>query len=163
MSLKLFWTLLFSLLFLTGFSQNSGVAFNKNAYYKIFATKDVKLIDEELHIIQSSTFSEKLAFEGALLMKKASLITNPKDKLAIFKDGRIKLELSITKNAANVEFRFLRLMIQENVPGIVNYRDNILDDSALVTEYYKTLPKSVQQAVYEYSKNSKTLKTAQLQ
>jgi hypothetical protein len=163
MSIKLFWTFLFSLFFLTCFGQNSGTTFNKNAYYKIFAGADVKSIDEELHIIQSASFTEKTAFEGALLMKKAGLVSTPKEKLTLFKEGRNKLETAISTRSDNVELRFLRLMIQENAPEILNYKGNILTDSTLITNSYKTLPISLQQVIYDYSKKSKALITDKLQ
>ena len=162
MSIKFFWTLLFTLILIPAWTQSNESILNKAVYYKVFESNDLQLINKELQIIQVGIFHDKEAFEGALLMKKASLIANPKDKLATFKSGRTKLETSISKNEKNAEYRFLRLMIQENAPGIVHYKESITADSVLIKESYKALPVTVQQAIYEYSKKSTVLKTTEL-
>jgi hypothetical protein len=76
----------------------------------------------------------------------------------MFRSGLKKLEKSIAEESGNAELRFLRLMIQENAPGILNYRNEIEEDSKMVRSAYKKLPKVVQQAVSDYSKKSKVLK-----
>ncbi|MEO7766486.1 MAG: hypothetical protein ABIS01_03630, partial [Ferruginibacter sp.] len=107
-------------------------------------------------------FPEKRAYEGALMMKKAGLIAKPKDKLATFREGRSTLEAAIKNDEGNVEYRFLRLIIQENAPKIVKYRQNLKNDSELVISSFKKLPLAVQQAIRDYSKKSSLLKIGDL-
>jgi len=122
------------------------------------ASDNLHEINAQLNIVTVISASEKEAYEGALLMKKAGLITKAKDKLSLFKSGRLKLEASLKKDNRNIEFYFLRLIIQEHAPKIVNYRTELENDSLLVRTNYKTLPQVVQQAIIEYSKKSKVLK-----
>ena len=133
-------------------------AFDKSAFYAAMASDNMEAINSQLTIVKTSSINEKEAYEGAMLMKKAGLVTSAKEKINLFKAGRIKLEAAIKKNKENVEFFFLRLIIQEHAPKIVNYDDNIKTDVAAIRSNYKTLPPVVQQAINDYSKKSKNLK-----
>ena len=91
-------------------------------------------------------------------MKKAGLAGIPVQKLNLFKQGHKELEAAIKREPKNVEFRFLRLMIQENAPGVLGYKDQLPEDSEYIKKSYKTLPDEVQRAIEDYSKKSKILK-----
>jgi hypothetical protein len=132
--------------------------FDKGAFYSTMAASDVNSINNQLAIVKASSINEKEAYEGALLMKKAGLVTRAQEKLSLFKQGRLKLEAAIKKDKDNAEFSFLRLIIQENAPKIVDYRNNIDTDIASIRSNFKTLSPVVQQAINDYSKKSKVLK-----
>ena len=133
-------------------------AFDREKYYKAFSSNDLTLVNTELTKIKTTDFSEKNAFEGALLMKKAGMVGNPKDKLSLFKAGHEKLEQQIKQTPANTEYRLLRLMIQENAPSFLGYKDNLEEDKKAIVTNFKTLPSVVQQTVRAYSSTSKYLK-----
>ena len=65
---------------------------------------------------------------------------------------------SISKDAKNAEYRFLRIIIQEHAPKIVKYRNELEADSRLILDNYKNLPQFLQQVITDYSKKSKVLK-----
>ncbi|MBI3883862.1 MAG: hypothetical protein HY305_06570 [Sphingobacteriales bacterium] len=130
---------------------------DRSAYYTAMASNDVVLIDKELKAIQESSIKEKDGFEGALLMKRAGLATKVKQKLAFFKEGHQKLESSIATNVDNAELHFLRLMIQENAPKVLNYNKDMIKDKKEVLKSYKNLPAEVQKIITEYSKTSKII------
>ena len=89
---------------------------DRSAFYASMAADDINKINEQLKLVDASSASEKDAYSGALLMKKAAFVKGPGNKLSVFKEGHKKLEAAITKNNANTEFRiFLRLMIQEKM------------------------------------------------
>ncbi len=131
--------------------------FDQRAFYHAMASTNIEEIDIQLKYVKASSIKEKEAYEGALLMKKAGLLTKAKDKLSFFKLGRTKLEASIKKDADNAEYCFLRLIIQENAPKAVNYRNNISQDSLSIKTNLKNLPTVVRDAISNYSKNSKAL------
>ena len=137
-------------------TQKAGI--DKRAFYSAMATNDVNAINTQLNIVKASSINEKEAYEGALLMKKAGLVTGPKEKLSLFKAGRLKLEAAIKKDKENAEFSFLRLIIQEHAPKIVEYRNNIDTDVSTIRSNFKTLSPVVQQAINDYTKKSKVLK-----
>lgn len=132
--------------------------FDKNAFYAAMAGENVEELNTILTRLKETTIPEKAAYEGALLMKKAGLVKKPKDKLSLFKLGHIKLEAIIKADEDNIEYRFLRLMIQENAPKIVKYKSDLKNDTALIIKSFRKLPPVVQQAIKDYSKNSKFLK-----
>ena len=90
-------------------------------------------------------------------MKKASLVKKPKDKLSLFKKGRIKFETALLANNENIEFHFLRLAIEEHAPKIVKYHNDIEKDKQLIINNFKSLSPVVQNAVLDYCKSSKVL------
>jgi hypothetical protein len=90
------------------------------------------------------------------------LIKGAGKKLNLFKAGHKKLEAALNKDAENAEYHFLRLIIQENAPGVLGYKNDLEKDSTIVVTQFKTLPPAVQQAVTDYSKKSKVIKPADL-
>lgn len=158
MHMKIFFNLLLFLSFLTVQANSQKAGFDKSAFYNAMAANNLDAINSQLSIVKLASISEKDAYEGALLMKKAGLVTKAKEKLSLFKAGRLKLEASIKKDNGNTEFNFLRLIIQEHAPKIVEYRSDIENDIAAIRSNFKTLPHVVQQAINDYSKKSKVLK-----
>ena len=158
MNFKIFISLLilFSVTIVKGNTQKAG--FDKSVFYSAMAANDIAAINIQLSIVRNSSISEKEAYEGTLLMKKAGLVTKAKEKLSLFKAGRLKLEVAIKKDNANTEFIFLRLIIQEHAPKIVNYNTNLENDASAIRANFKMLPQAVQQAISDYNKKSKVLK-----
>jgi hypothetical protein len=147
---------LFSAIAVKGNIQKTG--FDKSAFYSAMASNNIEAVNIQLDMIKASSLNEKEAYEGALLMKKAGLVTKAKEKLSLFKAGRLKLEAAIKKDKENTEYCFLRLIIQEHAPKMVNYANDIKADVAAIRSNLKTLPPVVQQAINDYSKKSKVLK-----
>jgi 1-aminocyclopropane-1-carboxylate deaminase/D-cysteine desulfhydrase-like pyridoxal-dependent ACC family enzyme len=90
-------------------------------------------------------------------MKSASLKVTPKDKLEVFKKGKDLLEKAITANKKNTEYRFLRLMIQENAPKILKYSSNINEDATWIKEHYSKCSAEIIQAIKNYAAQSVVL------
>ena len=139
------------------YGKNIYQTIDKAAFYAVLKTGNVDDINNELATITGESFKEKQAYEGALLMRKAGLLKKPKDKLTVFKEGATKLEAAISNDNENVEYRFLRLIIQEHAPKILKYNKQIDSDSELIKSNYKTLQPAVQQALIDYAKTSEKL------
>ena len=134
-----------------------GLSFDRSVFYAILKGGTIEEIDTELAVVNASSIDEKEAYEGTLLMKKAGLTGKSGKKLKLFKQGRIKLETAIAKDSSNVEYHFLRLIIQEHAPKIAKYRKEVGVDSQMVIKSYKDLSPAVRKAVKDYSKSSKIL------
>ncbi len=158
MRLRMFVNLFFVLLAVNTQAKVQQHAFDRSAFYAAMASSDMGEIDAQLAVLKTAPFNEKEGFEGALMMKKSGMLSKAKDKLSLFKAGRSKLEAAIAKDKDNTEYRFLRVIIQEHAPKIVNYRSELERDSQLIRSNYKTLPPPVQQAIIDYSKKSSILK-----
>ncbi|MES2732806.1 MAG: hypothetical protein V4714_13715 [Bacteroidota bacterium] len=134
--------------------------FDKSAFYKALASDDIDQITAQIDLLEKHASPEKTAYEGALLMRKAGLVKNVSNKLSLFKSGRLKLEKAISEDTTNTEFRFLRLLIQENAPAILHYRSDLKTDSQHIKASFKSLPTVVQRVISAYSKKSKVLHSA---
>jgi hypothetical protein len=115
-----------------------------------------------LDVITASSTANKDGYEGALLMRKAGLVKRPAEKLKLFKAGRIKFDTALMSDKDNAEFRFLRFAIQEHAPKIVKYNKDLQADKQFILKEYKNLAPVVQQAILNYTKNSKILNAQDL-
>ncbi len=136
--------------------------FDKETFYLAMASGNMERVNEELEIVRAASFTEKDAFEGALLMRKSGLLKKPEEKLKAFKAGRIKFDTALRDDQNNTEYRFLRLTIQEHAPRVVKYYKEQEKDSQFIQKNYKNLAPAVQKAILDYSKTSKVLRQEDL-
>ena len=127
---------------------------DKTAFYVAMTSVNLADINKELAVLSDND----QGYMGAMLIRKAGAVARPAEKLKLFKAGRVKLETALLNDPGNTEFHFLRLSIQERAPKIVKYKANLEADKAFVIKHFSELSLVVQQAVKEYSKNSKILK-----
>lgn len=132
--------------------------FNRKQFYSAMQGEDLNAIDKQLAVLKDAKLSEKKAFEGALTAKKAGLVKGANKKLKYFKSGATDLQSAIGADQDNTEYRFLRLMIQEHAPKIVNYDGDLDKDSKFIREHYSKLSPELKEIVKNYSKQSKFLK-----
>ncbi|MGN6438684.1 MAG: hypothetical protein ACTHMM_19230 [Agriterribacter sp.] len=138
-----------------GFAQQT----DRKSFYAALSSADLATINQELAVVGKGDPTVQLAFEGALMMKKAGLLKGPGKKLQEFKAGKEKLETALQADPNNTEFRFLRLMIQENAPKILGYYKDLEQDHEHLRKNFKSLSSPVQQTVLNYTKKSKILKS----
>ncbi|HEY2582634.1 MAG TPA: hypothetical protein VGI43_12550 [Mucilaginibacter sp.] len=131
--------------------------FDRSIFYQVMASGDTAAINSEINIIAKSPLNNKEGFEGALLMKKAGLITKPKEKLRLFKSGMLKMEMALLADSVNTEFHFLRLVIEEQAPKIVKYNTHLEKDKLFIQNNFKNALPVVQHAILDYCKRSKVL------
>jgi hypothetical protein len=158
MTVRVFFKLLIVFLFITA-PARAQQSFDKSAFYTILESGKVADIDAQITMVKKLVLPEKEAYEGVLLMKKSGMMAKPKDKLSVFKMGRLKLEAAITSDNNNIEYRFLRLIIQEHAPKIVKYQNALNEDSKLIRNNFKNLSPFLKETITDYSKKSKVLKT----
>ena len=139
---------------------NSKLTFelNRTAFYKAMQSDNKTLVDAQISELNSAPSNLKNAFLGAVTMRRAGIGGNPVSKLKLFKKGHKLLEAAIKQDPDNTEFRFLRLMIQENAPGILGYKVDEEKDSEFIRKSYKSLPVDLQKTIVDYNKTSKVLK-----
>jgi hypothetical protein len=134
----------------------------RSHYYQVLNSSDLQSIDFQLDNIIGKPVNDSLAFSGALLMKKAGLMKSPGEKLSTFKDGRSRLEQSIKNDSSNIEYRFLRLIIQENAPSIMRYYINMEEDKNFILQKFSQVNSLLKREIVKYSSSSKSLKSANL-
>lgn len=111
-------------------------------------------IKEKLDELLSLNSADYTAFVGAYKMKLASFEKTAKQKLNLFNEGKEILEKSIKNKPNDLNYRLLRLMIQENVPKILNYKSNIKEDKIFLQKNQSKFSKPVLNFYLEYLKQS---------
>lgn len=146
-------------LFITVLTLNTNAQLDRKAIYTALASDSKEIVQKQLDGIQSAKeTSEVKAFKGALQMKAAQFEKTAKDKLTLFNAGKKILETEIKSNDSNVEYRFLRLLIQENAPKQLKYDGNIEEDVLNIVAGYSKLKESTKTAIESYAKKSASLK-----
>lgn len=131
--------------------------FEKATFYEVLASGKIDAVNNEIAILADAQLNNKEGYEGALLMRKAGLVSPAAKRLRFFKEGRIKLETALMADNENTEYHFLRLAIEENAPKIVKYHADIEKDKLFVQKNFKNLSPAVQHAILDYCKKSKVL------
>lgn len=133
------------------------------AFYEALSGKSENALDKVITDLGEEGASGKVqAYKGALLMKKAEFMKGAGNKLKIFKKGASMLEDEIKQKPGNVEFRFIRLVIQEHAPKILKYNTQIKEDKRMVVDGYKSLDASLKKVINNYSNSSTVIKNEDL-
>ncbi|MBP6334176.1 MAG: hypothetical protein KA444_01795 [Bacteroidia bacterium] len=146
-----------------GFAQDISNESRQRNFYLALLSEDIHLVEQQIADLNDFPKKDTLAFHGVLQMKKAGLISKAKLKLSNFKDGKHKLESAIIKDSDNIEYRFLRLIIQENAPKILNYKGDLDADKSIIVEKFDQLNEPLKKEVKKYSRQSKVLKSAKFE
>jgi len=96
--------------------------------------------NNELAFIKKYKNSTKVniqAYVVSLEMKQAEYKVMPWQKLSVFNKGKQKLEQLISKNKNNAHLRYVRLVIQEQLPKVLNYNSEIKNDKQFLSELLK--------------------------
>ena len=143
-----------------GFTQ-TGI--DRQSFFNAFRGESLEVMEKTLERLHQEPVSPKTnAYQGALIMKKASFQKTAKQKIAEFKQGASLLEAAISSSPKNAEFRFLRLCIQENAPKILKYNKNIDSDKELIIQTYPHLNSQLKLIIFNYSKTSVVLSESDL-
>ena len=142
---------------------SSPALIDKLSFYKAFESNSQTKIESKLTgLSKMKPSNSKDAYIGALTMKQSQFMSTPKDKVSVFKEGRLLLEKAIEKDPKNGEYRFLRFAIQENVPKILKYNGDIETDKEMIFRTYKSMDPTLKKVIKEYSKQSANLPTDRL-
>lgn len=153
----------FLLLILTQLSVFSFAQFNKETIYEALSSEDEGQINREIEKLKKIDHSSEIkAFKGALIAKKASFQKEPKAKIDLFKSGVNLLEEAIEKKPNNVEFRFLRLSVQEHSPKIMRYKGELSKDKEMILKNFNHLDPDLKAIIRDYAKESDVLPSDKL-
>lgn len=93
--------------------------------------KSEKIARSLIEDLESSSQTVALAYRGAITTMLAEFVNSPWTKYKYFQDGKSMLEKAVKKNPGNPEIRYIRLLIQSNCPGFLDYSSNISEDARL--------------------------------
>ena len=135
----------------------SQIELDRKSYYKALSSDDLLAVDAA--ITKTKAHASFRGFEGALWMRKAGLASSISQKYSFFKKGATMMDEALTADSKNTELKFLRFMVQEQAPRLLNYRSHLEDDAKDIKMNYKSLPKETLIALKGYCNKSEILKT----
>lgn len=137
-----------------GFFQVSTADLSKSFQQASLSEEQAQYFYEKTLKIKTIDHSAML-YKGAALMTKAKFEKKIKDKKELVKEGATLIELAIEKEPENVEFRLVRLIIQENSPKIIGYYKNIDSDKDMIINQYNQQSLTLKKWIKSYAEQSK--------
>lgn len=100
--------------------------------------------DAFLEVLKNESTPEGKGYIAAMLFMKSHFVKNPFSKFKYFKQGKQLLDNNINRNPSNIEIRYIRFIMQKQIPDFLGYSENITDDFNIITSNLKesSLPKS---------------------
>ena len=125
-------TLLFiSLLF---FQPSSSVEEVRKQFPEISTEEQADAFIEEL---KNDDSAEAKGYTAAMVFMKSRFVTFPFTKLKYFKKGKTILDETIIESPSNIEIRYIRFLMQKQIPDFLGYNDNIKEDFNVIVDGIK--------------------------
>jgi hypothetical protein len=136
------------------------VAADRDNFYEALSGNSKELVESLIGEYEQVLDSNSLVnvFKGALYIKRADFLSVPARKLESFKKGRDMLELEILHNPNNSEYRFIRLILQEQTPPMLRYKVNLDEDKQFILSAFPQIDQQLKSRILNYSKSSRVLK-----
>lgn len=85
-----------------------------------------------MELLKNETSPEAKGYNAAMNFMKSRYVTFPFTKLKYFKEGKNELDEVIKNNPRNVEIRYLRFLMQKQIPEFLGYHENIKEDFLMI-------------------------------
>lgn len=130
----------------------------RNLYKKSYSSKEnVQKFYEELKEVKKNDKAILVGYKAASIILKSKYTKGIKNKKILFKKGKNILENKIKEYPKNIELRLIRLSIQENVPKILKYKKNIIEDKNFIQKNLKTIKdKNLKNYIMSFISKSKS-------
>lgn len=145
---------------LVAFTAPSNIAQLRSEYLK--AQSSSSAVDKLMSLTNGQSDALSKAYRGAAWAFKAKHHFNPAKKLDYVKTGLLTLNQAVTIDPKDIEVRFIRFSIEENIPSIVSFTSHLKEDKQFILDnidknhgFYSTIK--------GYLKQSKNLNSAEKQ
>lgn len=131
---------------------------DRSNFYAVLTSESLTEIEQLIQQYETQDENPLLsAYIGTLYLKLASLPATPRERMQYFRKGKTLLDHEIESHPTYVEMRFLRLMFQENSPGILNYKDDLEADKAIIVNYFHQADDTLKVLIRKYAEDSEVL------
>ncbi len=134
--------------------------FNKSATNEESCKKLMSVLNQ----YNETNNSTLAAYKACATMMMANHVVNPLSKLSSFNEGKELLEKCVAADKENTEIRYLRFIIQSNVPSFLGYNISISNDKTFLLNAIsglKDLP--LRQMIVSFLKSSEYLSSIEKQ
>ena len=125
--------------------------------------RTAKELSAKLSKITFESDNALIAYKGASITMVSKFSKNLSEKITKFKEGVKWIEFAVANDPSNIEIRFIRLSIQENVPGITKYKKNINEDAAFIATNYKQQTATIREYLKNFILQSKNFSISEKQ
>jgi hypothetical protein len=101
------------------------------------------VLHKELENISEKDNTTVVAYKGAVAILTSQYFKKVKIKKVRFVKGATLIEYAVKKQPKNIEIRFIRLSIQQNIPKFLKYNLNINSDKEFILSNYKQIKSKV--------------------
>ncbi len=91
-------------------------------------------VDSFIKILEKNPSVEAEGYYATMLFMKSKFVKFPITKYNYFKKGKKQLDSLINNNKNNIEIRYLRFLLQSEMPKFLGYHRNIEDDYLLIID-----------------------------
>ncbi len=102
----------------------------RNQFPYIESLEEANVFIEEL---KNDTSPEAVGYTAAMILMKSRYVKGPFSKLKYFKKGKKILDATISENPLNIEIRYLRFLMQKQIPNFLGYNKNIEEDFEVIS------------------------------
>ena len=143
----------FIILFLSfGALQAQSLEKVRTAYTTASDSKENAVAFVELMANAPTTDVVLSAYKGASKMILAKFGGN---RITLLKEGKPLLENALKQQPQNAELHLIRLSVQEHLPKVVPYRNDITDDKDFILAHYAQQTRELQKYITGFVKKSK--------
>lgn len=101
---------------------------------KTFAEiNSIEQAEEFIISLQNDSSPEAMGYVASMNFMKSHFLKFPFTKLKYFKRGKKSLDNLINKNPKNVEIRYIRFLMQKQIPKFLGYNKHIDEDFKIIT------------------------------
>lgn len=104
-------------------------------YHSLDTEKKVELF---LKNYRNSSCQKSKPYMASAIMQQAQYTMFPHKKLQYFSAGKKELEDYIKNNPDDIEGRYVRLLVQSQVPMILGYKGNMQEDKKFIEKHLST-------------------------
>lgn len=122
----------------------------RNQFHK---ARSEKTVASFLSFAKKISCTKATPYVATATMRQAEFVNSPIQKLRYFKKGKAVLEQYIDQHPTDIEARYVRILVQKNIPSLLGYSSDIesdqkyirahIDHSNLSASYKKTILKYI--------------------
>jgi len=89
--------------------------------------------NEFINELEVDNSSEAKGYLAAMILMKSRFVKGPFSKFKYFKQGKKQLDQNISENLSIVEIRYIRFLMQKQIPDFLGYNKNIEEDFKIIS------------------------------
>lgn len=82
--------------------------------------------------LKNDSSPEAKGYNAAMILMKSRYVKGPFSKLKFFKKGKKILDQDISENPNSIEIRYIRFLMQKQIPKFLGYNKNIEEDFNII-------------------------------